>query len=173
MNKNILITLIGASLLVIVLTITITLAGQHQEDRGLAAGSPSREGATEQAWKNQHDTGTNTSSPQLTITLPPENMRYKAPNNLIPPHLTILSPQSGSLVTPGSSVLINATASSNITLAKVEFLVNGQIVCTSTFSPYICSWTVPSQPTATYLIVVRAFDLTGNLISKNIVVRSR
>ena len=169
-NKNTLLVIFGASLLVLVLTITVSVAGQKQELREHAVGFPSQEGLPNQTWRNPYS---NTNHPLLTITLSPENMRYKAPNNTIPPTLTITSPQNGTVVQPGNTVAITAVSSERIGVAKVEFLVNSAILCTVTVAPYTCSWTVPDQPATTYLIVVRASDQTGNITSKNVVAQSR
>ena len=169
-NKNTLLVIFGASLLVVILTITVSVAGQKQELSEHAAGFPSQEVLPNRTWRNP---SSHTNHPPLTITLPPENMRYKAPNNTIPPTLTITSPQSGTVVQPGNTVSITVQASDKIGVAKVEFLVNSAIFCTVTAAPYTCSWTVPDQPATVYLIVVRASDQTGNITSKNVVVQSR
>jgi hypothetical protein len=124
---------------------------------------------------NPYCTSTNITHPPVTITLPPEGQRYQAPNDVISPTLTITSPQNGTMVRATSTVTITASATDNVGVAKVEFLVNGTTVCTltSSSSPYTCSWTVLSLAGATFLLVVRAYDLTGNVASKSVLVRTR
>src|SRR5438034_4673405 len=95
----------------------------------------------------------------ISPALPP----FSAPNDVTPPQLNITSPQGGTQLQGGSTVSLSAQASDNIAVSKVDFVVNGALLCTQTSAPYTCSWSVPSRPNTIYAIVVRAYDLTGNL----------
>ena len=107
-------------------------------------------------------------SHQPSPSLPP----FSAPNDVTPPQLTITSPQGGTQLQGGSTVSLSAQASDNIAVSKVDFVVNGALLCSQTIAPYTCSWHVPSRPNTIYVIVVRAYDLTGNLSSRSIAVKS-
>jgi glucose/arabinose dehydrogenase len=91
----------------------------------------------------------------------------------IPPTVSIDSPANGSTVVRKSNVTIAATASDNVGVARVEFLVNGTLQCTDVSAPYSCNWRVPSPPNKAYQIQARAFDAVGNSATAAIQVTSR
>ena len=82
----------------------------------------------------------------------------------VAPTVQITSPTNGATVRRNDKVLIAATASDDIGVARVVFRVNAQVKCTDTVAPWSCSWTVkaakgPAKLTAT------AFDAAGNSAS--------
>ena len=91
----------------------------------------------------------------------------------IPPTVSIDSPANGSTVARKTNVTIAASASDNIGVARVEFLVNGALQCTDVSAPYTCNWRVPSPPNKAYQIQARAFDQVGNSATAAIQVTSR
>jgi hypothetical protein len=50
-------------------------------------------------------------------------------------------------------------------VSKVEFYVNGSLVCTDTTAPYSCAWKVPAKTRTSYTIEARAYDAAGNTAS--------
>ncbi|HMH50661.1 MAG TPA: Ig-like domain-containing protein [Candidatus Acidoferrum sp.] len=60
-------------------------------------------------------------------------------------------------------VSISATASDNVGVVKVEFYVNGALLCSDTASPYTCSWKVPAATVKSYVLQAKAFDAAGNV----------
>lgn len=90
-----------------------------------------------------------------------------------PPTVSITSPANGSIVARKSLVTIAASASDNVGVARVEFLVNGTLQCTDVSTPYSCNWRVPSAPNKTHQIQARAFDQAGNSATATIQVTSR
>jgi hypothetical protein len=90
-----------------------------------------------------------------------------------PPSVSIVSPLNGSIVAKKSNVTIAATASDNVGVARVEFLVNGALQCSDVSAPYSCNWKVPNPPNRTYQIQARAFDGAGNSATAAIQVTSR
>jgi glucose/arabinose dehydrogenase len=98
---------------------------------------------------------------------------FAASGDNIPPAVSITSPADGALVTRKSVVTIAATASDNVGVTRVEFLVNGALQCTDTSAPYSCNWRVPSAPNKTFQLQARAFDLAGNSATAAATVRSR
>lgn len=76
--------------------------------------------------------------------------------------VSIISPADGSYVTHNKTTTIQAAASDNLGVVKVEFYVNNSLTCTSTVAPYICSWKVPKALKATYNLQVKGYDLANN-----------
>src|SRR5687767_13538193 len=91
----------------------------------------------------------------------------------VPPTVSITSPANGSIVARKSTVTISATASDNVGVTRVEFLVNGALQCTDTAVPYNCNWRVPAAPNKTYQLQARAFDAAGNSATASIQVTAR
>ena len=91
----------------------------------------------------------------------------------IPPTVSIDSPLNGSIVARKANVTIAASASDNVSVARVEFVVNGALQCTDVSAPYSCNWRVPPPPNKQYQIQARAFDGAGNSATAAIQVTSR
>lgn len=94
------------------------------------------------------------------------------PSDTTSPTVSITNPLNGSTVFRNSKVTITASASDNIGVTKVEFLVNGSIKCTDTTSSYSCSWKVPGARNRTYTLTAKAYDVAGNTANHNINVTS-
>jgi glucose/arabinose dehydrogenase len=90
----------------------------------------------------------------------------------IAPTVAITNPANGATVARKSNVTITATATDNVGVSRVEFLVNGALQCTDTAAPYSCSWRVPNPMNRTHQIQARAFDAAGNNATATIQVRS-
>ena len=80
----------------------------------------------------------------------------------IPPVATITAPAGGSSVIAGSTVRIQVTATDDVRVAAVNFLVNGAIVFTATSQPYEFAFTAPSTIGPLNLDAA-AVDLGGNI----------
>ena len=91
----------------------------------------------------------------------------------IAPTVAITSPANGAIVVRKALVAINATASDNVGVTRVEFLVNGALQCTDTAAPYSCSWRVPNPMNKTYQLQARAFDAAGNSATATVSVTAR
>ena len=91
----------------------------------------------------------------------------------IPPTVSIDSPANGAIVIRKLNTTIAASASDNVGVTRVEFLVNGALQCTDASAPYNCSWRVPNPPNRTYQIQARAFDQAGNSATASIQVTTR
>jgi len=90
----------------------------------------------------------------------------------IAPTVSITNPADGATVARKSNVTITANATDNVGVARVEFLVNGNLQCTDTAAPYSCVWRVPNPMNRTHTIQARAFDAAGNNATASISVRS-
>src|SRR3989338_14543 len=82
------------------------------------------------------------------------------------PTISITSPASGATVSGTTN--INATASDNIGVTKVEFYVDGVLKSTDTTSPYSYSWDTTNGGTHacngahTHSLTAKAYDAAGN-----------
>ncbi|HZI62895.1 MAG TPA: PQQ-dependent sugar dehydrogenase [Pyrinomonadaceae bacterium] len=90
----------------------------------------------------------------------------------VAPTVAITNPANNATVARKSNVTITATATDNVGVARVEFLVNGSLQCTDTAAPYSCVWRVPNPMNRTHQIQARAFDAAGNNATATIQVRS-
>ncbi len=98
---------------------------------------------------------------------------FTASGDNIPPTVSITNPASGAIVARKASVTITATASDNVGVTRVDFLVNGAVQCSDTTAPYSCNWRVPAAPNKTYQLQARAFDQAGNAGAASVQVTSR
>ena len=91
----------------------------------------------------------------------------------VAPTISITNPASNATVARKSTVTITATASDNVGVTRVDFLVNGAVQCSDTTAPYNCNWRVPAAPNKTYQLQARAFDLAGNVGTASVQVTAR
>jgi hypothetical protein len=77
------------------------------------------------------------------------------------PTVSITAPTAGSTVS--GTVSINATASDNVGVAKVEFYVDGALRTTDTTSPYSWSWNTTTFANSSHTIVAKAYDAANNM----------
>lgn len=91
----------------------------------------------------------------------------------ISPAVSITSPGNGATVSRSSTVSIQAAASDNIGISKVEFYVNGGLKCSDTLAAYSCNWKVSGKPNASYNLTAKAYDTSGNTSSNSITVIAR
>ena len=78
-----------------------------------------------------------------------------------PPTASITSPANGASVS--GTVSINATASDNVGVTRVNFYVNGAFVGSDTTDPYSYSWDTTSGGNGSNTLLARAFDAGGNI----------
>jgi len=82
-------------------------------------------------------------------------------NDVTPPVVSILLPAASAIVS--GVVGIDAAASDDVGVIRVEILVDGAIVATKTAAPYGASWDSTSQANGTHSITVKAYDAAGNV----------
>lgn len=82
------------------------------------------------------------------------------PTDGTPPVITGFTPVDGTAVT--GTVSLTASATDNVALQRVEFLINGAIVATDTTTPYAVSWNSATVANGTAAYSVRAVDFAGN-----------
>jgi 6-phosphogluconolactonase (cycloisomerase 2 family) len=87
----------------------------------------------------------------------------------VPPLVSITSPANGSSVMQGTPVTMTVSATDDVAVASVDFLVNGQVVSISATAPYQYTFTVPLTG-STLTLGARATDFGSNLgTAQNIV----
>ena len=62
---------------------------------------------------------------------------------------------------PDSTVTLTATATGDQSIAFVDFVANGTLVCRDTDAPYACDWQVPSPAGTFHTIEVTSQDTSG------------
>ncbi|MFH0954847.1 MAG: Ig-like domain-containing protein [Candidatus Micrarchaeota archaeon] len=77
-----------------------------------------------------------------------------------PPTVSITSPTNGATVT--GTININANASDNIGVTRVDFYRDTNLIGTDTNSPYSISWDTTSVSNGQYSLTAKAFDAADN-----------
>ncbi len=80
--------------------------------------------------------------------------------DIVPPSVSITSPTDSSTVL--GTISIQATATDNVGVTKVEFLIDGNVESTDTSSPYSYSWDTTGVSDDTHPLVAKAFDAATN-----------
>ena len=93
-----------------------------------------------------------------TVTLNVSNVTV-APADTTPPTVAITSPTGG---TVSGSVTVQASASDNVGVARVDLLANNVVVATSNVAPYAFSWNTTSYANGSVTLAARAYDAAGN-----------
>jgi len=78
------------------------------------------------------------------------------------PTVSVTSPANGSVVPSTGIVTVNANASDNVGITKVEFFVDGSRVTTDTDAPYSFNWNTAGVTAGTHTLRAKAFDACGN-----------
>lgn len=110
------------------------------------------------------------SSPTATPTKTPTPTPIIVDN--IRPTVSIIYPPNNSILKRGSTITITASATDNTGIKKVEFYLDGNLICADYSSSYSCEWKIPGKPDTSYLIKVIAYDLFDNQASAQSVVTS-
>lgn len=88
------------------------------------------------------------------------------PSDTQAPTVDLTSPVNDGKVT--GTVKIQATATDNTGVSKVEFYVNSSLVKTSTTAPHAYDWATDAIANGTYLLSAKAFDSAGNTTSDSV-----
>lgn len=82
------------------------------------------------------------------------------PADTAAPVISITAPSNGATVS--GNVAITFNTSDNIAVTRVELLVNGNVVATSTTAPFTVRWQTNRLARGTYILQGRARDAAGN-----------
>lgn len=77
-----------------------------------------------------------------------------------PPTASITSPAAGATVS--GTVSIQANASDNVGVTRVDFFVDGAVVSSGTTAPYSASWNTNGGANGAHSLTVPAFDAANN-----------
>jgi leucyl aminopeptidase len=82
-------------------------------------------------------------------------------NDFTAPVASIVAPAAGATVS--GLVNIEASASDNVGVTRVDILVDGGVLATRTAAPYVASWSSASAPNGSHSITAKAYDAAGNV----------
>ena len=82
------------------------------------------------------------------------------PDDTTPPTVALTAPADGATV--GGAVTISANATDNAAIARVDFLVNGQVIGTVEEPPFAVEWESTTVPDGSVTIAARAVDIGSN-----------
>jgi chitodextrinase len=88
------------------------------------------------------------------------------PSDTQVPTVDLTSPVNDAKV--NGTVKMQATATDNTGISKVEFYVNSSLVKTSTAAPHSYDWATDAIANGTYLLSAKAFDTAGNTSSDSV-----
>lgn len=77
-----------------------------------------------------------------------------------PPSVSITGPASGTVFTTATTVSINASASDNVAVSRIEFYDGGTLKCSGT--GLSCAWSIASSLNGAHSWTARAYDAAGN-----------
>jgi hypothetical protein len=87
----------------------------------------------------------------------------------VAPVTAIVFPSHGAQVARKSFIVIEASASDDVGVTRVEIHVNGEVLCAMSTAPYLCQWVVPNPPRRMYRLQAKAFDARGNVGTSQVV----
>jgi hypothetical protein len=109
--------------------------------------------------------GNATSSSAVSVTV--ANAVVATPGDTTPPTVGISSPGGGATVK--GLVTVNASASDNVGVTRVELFVNGTLLASDLTSPYGFSWDTTKIADGGASLIARAYDAAGNATSSSTV----
>ncbi|MEA2746550.1 MAG: hypothetical protein QOI41_693, partial [Myxococcales bacterium] len=149
---------------------TITQVGYYEGSTLLCTGtSASSYGCTSTMARGTHSTVTAKATDNTTATGTSAPITFYVQST--PPTVGITGPvASGTYTASGGSALTfsaTATAASGLSIARVDFVEGGTVLCTATVAPsYSCTWTVPASG-GNHVVVARATDTSNNQASSS------
>jgi len=84
------------------------------------------------------------------------------------PTVSVTSPSAGATV--AGSTTISANASDNVGVARIDFLVDGNVVGSAASAPYNFTWNSASVADGNHTVSARAADLAGNQATSTVTV---
>jgi hypothetical protein len=85
------------------------------------------------------------------------------------PGVSLTAPAAGTTVNVGSPLTINATATDNVGVTKVDFYADATMIGTDTSSPYSLNWTAAMGTAPNRGLIAKASDAAGNTGTSQIV----
>lgn len=91
----------------------------------------------------------------------------------VAPTVSVSTPANNARVNRNKPLTINATASDNVGVTKVEFYVNNVLTCTDTTSNYTCTFTTVNQSNFSYTLTAKAYDAANNTATSTVTVTTK
>ena len=107
-----------------------------------------------------YDAAGNNASASATVTV--------SNADTTPPTVSVSTPANGSTVS--GTVSVQATASDNVGVSTVEFLVDGALRSSDASSPYSYSWDTTGASNGSHTVAARARDAAGNTATSSVTV---
>ena len=79
------------------------------------------------------------------------------------PTVNLTTPANGALVPKNTTITLEASATDNVGVTKVEFYVNGRLKGTDLSSPYTYPWQTPGKAGKSATLQAKAYDAAGNV----------
>jgi hypothetical protein len=105
--------------------------------------------------------------PQVSLLTPDQKVHSFTLSNLAPapadtiaPTVSVTSPTNGANVT--GNITLSASATDNMGVTKVDFLIDGSLVGSVTSSPYNLPWNSTAVTDGTHSLQSRGYDAAGN-----------
>jgi uncharacterized repeat protein (TIGR02543 family) len=90
---------------------------------------------------------------------------FSPSSDTTPPTTSIISPANGATVS--GVINVNASASDNVGVTKVELYIDGSLFATDTSSPYLFSWNTSSVSNSQHTLYTKAYDAANNVGTSN------
>lgn len=84
-------------------------------------------------------------------------------SDAVPPVVSLTAPAAGTTVS--GTVTVSATATDNVGVARVEFLIDGALAGSDASAPYGYSWNTAAVANGAHTVQARALDAAGNVAS--------
>jgi hypothetical protein len=84
------------------------------------------------------------------------------PPGSTPPSVSMTNPVAGVLQI-GTIMIQAAVTQGTNPIARVDFLINGNVKCSDTAAPYTCAWRMPGGSGKSYQLQAQAFDTAGQV----------
>jgi probable HAF family extracellular repeat protein len=94
----------------------------------------------------------------IRIALPDDNT--PPPTDIVPPTVALTAPQNGSTVS--GAITLAASASDNVGVARVDFVVDGVLVASDATAPYSTAWDSSVVGNGAHIVAAQASDTAGN-----------
>jgi hypothetical protein len=99
--------------------------------------------------------GNTTTSTSVSITV------NNIPADTTAPTTAITAPVSGGTV--NGTTTVTANASDNVSVTKVDFYLDGNLISSDATSPYSFGWTTTSVTNGSHSLLTKAYDAAGNI----------
>lgn len=135
-------------------------------DSNLAAGT------TYSYFVKARDGAGNTSSASNTASINTTALPPPTSTDTIAPSVSITSPANNSTISGKTkSVTVNASATDNVAVTKMEVYIDGSLKSTSSSGSISYNWNTGKLSRGQHIILVKAYDAAGNVGSTQVVVK--